>query len=86
MPRKSLPRRLAANAKSSSVSYQVNEKKVKAGDILTVQGKVALPKGVEPGGTEVYPRTYWEDEAPDHQYLAPPHVTLQTAGPGPREP
>ncbi|MFE2973067.1 hypothetical protein ACFXKC_58235 [Streptomyces sp. NPDC059340] len=32
------------------------------GDILTVQGKVALPKGVEPGGTEVFPQTYREDD------------------------
>lgn len=53
---------VTANAKSSSVSYQVNKKKVKAGDILTVQGKVTLPKGVEPGGTEVFLQTYWESE------------------------
>ncbi|MFG2367990.1 acyl carrier protein [Streptomyces mirabilis] len=53
---------VAANTKSSSVSYQVNKKKVKAGDILTVQGKVTLPKGVEPGGTEVFLQTYWESE------------------------
>ncbi|MCX4906517.1 acyl carrier protein [Streptomyces sp. NBC_00878] len=53
---------VAANTKSSSVSYQVNKKKVKAGDILTVQGKVTLPKGVEPQGTEVFLQTYWEQE------------------------
>jgi hypothetical protein len=53
---------VAANAKSSSISYQVNKKKVKAGDILTVQGKVTLPKGVEPRGTEVFLQTYWESE------------------------
>ncbi|MFI2264296.1 acyl carrier protein [Streptomyces tubercidicus] len=53
---------VAANAKSSSVSYQVNKKKVKAGDILTVQGKVTLPKGGEPQGTEVFLQTYWEQE------------------------
>ena len=54
---------VAANAKSSSVSYKVNKKKVKAGDILTVQGKVTLPKGVEPQGTEVFLQTYWEQES-----------------------
>ncbi|QNP73494.1 acyl carrier protein [Streptomyces roseirectus] len=46
----------------SSVSYQVNKKKVKTGDILTVQGKVTLPKGVEPEGTEVFLQTYWEGQ------------------------
>ncbi|KIF76495.1 acyl carrier protein [Streptomyces sp. 150FB] len=55
---------VAANAKPSSVSYQVNKTKVKAGDILTVQGKVTVPKGVDPQGTEVFLQTYWEDE--DH--------------------
>lgn len=53
---------VAANARSSSVTYKVNKKKVKAGDILTVQGKVTLPKGVEPQGTEVFLQTYWEQE------------------------
>ncbi|MFJ5272838.1 acyl carrier protein [Streptomyces sp. NPDC088358] len=53
---------VAADAKSSSLSYKVNKKKVKAGDILTVQGKVTLPKGVEPGGTEVFLQTYNEVE------------------------
>ena len=53
---------VAADAKSSSVGYQVSKKKVKAGDILTVQGKVTLPAGVEPEGTEVFLQTYWEDE------------------------
>ncbi|MFI5885449.1 acyl carrier protein [Streptomyces sp. NPDC051554] len=54
---------VAAKTRSSSVSYSVNKKKVKAGDILTVQGKVALPKGVEPQGTEVFLQTYWEQES-----------------------
>jgi hypothetical protein len=53
---------VTAKAKSSSVSYKVNKKKVKAGDILTVQGKVTLPKGVEPGDTEVFLQTNWESE------------------------
>ncbi|BBJ47348.1 hypothetical protein SSPO_100660 [Streptomyces antimycoticus] len=53
---------VAANAQSSSVSYQVNKKKVKAGDILTVQDKVTLPKGVERAGTEVFLQTYWDSE------------------------
>ena len=53
---------VATTAKSSSVSYKVNKKKVKAGDILTVQGKVTLPKGVEETGTEVFLQTYWESE------------------------
>jgi len=40
---------VAANAKSSSVSYQVSKTKVKAGDILTVQGKVTKsPRGSSP--------------------------------------
>ncbi|WP_405972597.1 acyl carrier protein [Streptomyces sp. NBC_00988] len=54
---------VAAKTRSSSVSYSVNKKKVKAGDILTVQGKVTLPKGVEPQGTEVFLQTYWEQES-----------------------
>ncbi|MFJ2395411.1 hypothetical protein ACIOTI_22000 [Streptomyces sp. NPDC087843] len=53
---------VAADAKDSSLSYKVNKKKVKAGDILTVQGKVTLPKGVEPGDTEVFLQTYNEVE------------------------
>ncbi|MCL6739202.1 hypothetical protein [Streptomyces neyagawaensis] len=53
---------VTTKAKTSSVSYKVNKKKVKAGDILTVQGKVTLPKGVEPGGTEVFLQTNWESE------------------------
>jgi hypothetical protein len=53
---------VAADTEPSSVSYQVNKKTVKAGDILTVQGKVTLPKGVEPQGTEVFLQTYWEGE------------------------
>ena len=54
--------RVAANAKVSAVSYTVNKKKVKKGTILTVQGKVILPKGVERAGTEVFLQTYWENE------------------------
>ncbi|MGW1714648.1 acyl carrier protein [Streptomyces sp. NPDC002156] len=53
---------VATKAKSSSISYKVNKKRVKAGDILTVQGKVTLPKGVEETGTEVFLQTYWESE------------------------
>ncbi|MEU6994071.1 acyl carrier protein [Streptomyces sp. NPDC046465] len=53
---------VTADAKPSSVSYKVNKKKVKAGDILTVQGKVDLPKGVDPGGTEVFLQTDWESQ------------------------
>ncbi|MEU6803706.1 acyl carrier protein [Streptomyces neyagawaensis] len=53
---------VTTKAKTSSVSYKVNKKKVKAGDILTVQGKVTLPKGVEPGGQEVFLQTNWESE------------------------
>lgn len=51
-----------ADAKPSSLSYKVNKTKVKAGDILTVQGKVTLPRGVDPGGTEVFLQTYWESQ------------------------
>ncbi|MDV9169763.1 acyl carrier protein [Streptomyces sp. W16] len=53
---------VTANAQSSSVSYRLSKKKVKAGDILTVTGRVTLPKGVEPQGTEVFLQTYWEQE------------------------
>ncbi|MFJ2607403.1 MULTISPECIES: acyl carrier protein [unclassified Streptomyces] len=53
---------VTANTKASSVSYQVSKETVKAGDILTVQGKVSLPKGVEPQGTEVFLQTNWEEE------------------------
>ncbi|WP_413098522.1 acyl carrier protein [Streptomyces sp. Inha503] len=53
---------VAANAKPTSVSYRVNRKKVKAGDVLIVQGKVSLPQGAEPGSTEVFLQTYWENE------------------------
>ncbi|GAA3908251.1 hypothetical protein GCM10023084_70590 [Streptomyces lacrimifluminis] len=53
---------VATKPKYSSVSYQVNTNKVKKGTILTVQGKVTLPKGVEPEGTEVFLQTYWENE------------------------
>ncbi|WP_105969074.1 acyl carrier protein [Streptomyces geranii] len=53
---------VTTKARTSSVSYQVNKKKVKAGDILTVQGKVTLPKGVEETGTEVFLQTYWESQ------------------------
>ncbi|MFJ9892756.1 acyl carrier protein [Streptomyces sp. NPDC091280] len=51
-----------ANARTSSVSYRVSKKKVKSGDILTVTGRVTLPKGVQPAGTEVFLQTYWEQE------------------------
>ncbi|MEV6509694.1 acyl carrier protein [Streptomyces sp. NPDC051642] len=54
---------VAVNTRSSSISYSVNKKKVKAGDILTVQGKVTLPQAVEPQGTEVFLQTYWEQES-----------------------
>ncbi|MFJ8137060.1 acyl carrier protein [Streptomyces sp. NPDC096013] len=53
---------VAAKARTSKISYSVNKKKVKAGDILTVQGKVTLPQGVEPEGTEVFLQTYWEQQ------------------------
>ncbi|WP_371657472.1 acyl carrier protein [Streptomyces sp. NBC_00280] len=53
---------VVTKAKASSVSYTVNKKKVKKGTILTVQGKVTLPKGVERAGTEVFLQTYWENE------------------------
>ncbi|MFS8201610.1 acyl carrier protein [Streptomyces sp. CWNU-52B] len=53
---------VATDTRSSSVSYTVNRKKVKAGDVLVVQGKVTLPKGVEPGDTEVFLQTYWESQ------------------------
>ncbi|WP_425839618.1 acyl carrier protein [Streptomyces fractus] len=48
--------------KSSTVSYKVNKRKVKAGDILTVQGRVTTPKGVDPYDTEVFLQTYWESQ------------------------
>ncbi|MEV0735249.1 acyl carrier protein [Streptomyces sp. NPDC050549] len=51
-----------AKALTSSVSYRVSKRKVKAGDILTVSGRVTLPKGVQPAGTEVFLQTYWEQE------------------------
>ncbi|WP_427920812.1 acyl carrier protein [Streptomyces sp. cg40] len=51
-----------ANARPSSVSYRVSKKKVKSGDILTVSGRVTLPGGVRPEGTEVFLQTYWEQE------------------------
>ena len=51
-----------ANTQPSSVSYRVSKKKVKSGDILTVSGRVTLPGGVEPAGTEVFLQTYWEQE------------------------
>ncbi|MET7567049.1 acyl carrier protein [Streptomyces sp. NPDC005492] len=52
-----------ASTKASTLTYSVNKKKVKAGDILTVQGKVTLPKGEEQQGTEVFLQTYWEQES-----------------------
>ncbi|ELP70291.1 hypothetical protein STRTUCAR8_09900 [Streptomyces turgidiscabies Car8] len=54
---------VTTEAKAASVTYKVNKKKVKKGDILTIQGKVALPQGIERGGTEVFPQTYWENES-----------------------
>ncbi|WP_405825771.1 acyl carrier protein [Streptomyces sp. NBC_01390] len=54
---------VTTKAKASSVTYTVNKKKVKKGTILTIQGKVALPKGIERGGTEVFLQTYWENES-----------------------
>ncbi|MFJ2888721.1 MULTISPECIES: acyl carrier protein [unclassified Streptomyces] len=54
---------VATKARTSTVSYSVNKKKVKAGDILTVQGKVTLPQGVEPQGTEIFLQTYWEQQS-----------------------
>ncbi|MFI0239743.1 acyl carrier protein [Streptomyces sp. NPDC016845] len=51
-----------ATAKPTSVTYKVNKKKVKKGDILTVQGKVTVPRGVDPGDNEVFLQTYWEDQ------------------------
>ncbi|MFD6437160.1 acyl carrier protein [Streptomyces venezuelae] len=53
---------VATAAKPSSLTYKVNKTKVKAGDILTVQGKVTLPRGVDPRGTEVFLQTYWESQ------------------------
>ncbi|WP_328496639.1 acyl carrier protein [Streptomyces sp. NBC_00414] len=54
---------VTADARSSSVSYTViNKRKVKAGDVLVVQGRVTLPKGVDPEGTEVFLQTYWESQ------------------------
>ncbi|MET8471884.1 acyl carrier protein [Streptomyces sp. NPDC006422] len=48
--------------RTSTVSYQVNKRKVKAGDILTVQGRVTTPQGVDPYDTEVFLQTYWESQ------------------------
>ncbi|MBQ0849377.1 acyl carrier protein [Streptomyces sp. NPDC057620] len=53
---------VTADARPSSVTYTVNRKRLKAGDILVVQGRVALPQGVEPGDTEVFLQTYWEGQ------------------------
>ncbi|MFE9681428.1 acyl carrier protein [Streptomyces sp. NPDC002701] len=53
---------VAVDARPSHVTSTVNRKKVKAGDTLIVQGRVTLPKGVEPGGTEVFLQTYWESQ------------------------
>ncbi|MEU6031049.1 acyl carrier protein [Streptomyces tauricus] len=54
---------VTADARPSSVAYTViNRRKVKAGDVLVVQGKVTLPKGVDPGDTEVFLQTYWESQ------------------------
>ncbi|MEU5688344.1 hypothetical protein [Streptomyces venezuelae] len=53
---------VATTAKSSSLTYKVNKTKVKAGDILTVQGKVTVPQGEYPGDTEIFLQTYWENQ------------------------
>ncbi|MGW2340552.1 acyl carrier protein [Streptomyces sp. NPDC001661] len=53
---------VGVQTRSSSVSYQVNKRKVKAGDILTVQGRVTAPEGVDPYDTEVFLQTYWESQ------------------------
>jgi hypothetical protein len=53
---------ISAGTVSSTLTYHVNKSKVKAGDILTVDGQVTLPRGQEPEGTEVFLRTYYEQE------------------------
>ncbi|MEW2390981.1 acyl carrier protein [Streptomyces venezuelae] len=53
---------VATAAKSSSLTYKVNKTKVKAGDILTVQGKITVPQGEYPGDTEIFLQTYWENQ------------------------
>ncbi|WP_221351585.1 acyl carrier protein [Streptomyces beigongshangae] len=53
---------VTVDAKSSSVGYTVNKRRVKTGDHLIVQGRVTLPEGVEPGGTEVFLQTHWENQ------------------------
>ncbi|MFG3365030.1 acyl carrier protein [Streptomyces sp. NPDC048156] len=54
---------VAAATRTSSVSYQVNRRQVKAGDVLVVQGRVTVPKGEELAGNEVFLQTYWEQES-----------------------
>ncbi|MDX2546422.1 acyl carrier protein [Streptomyces sp. WI04-05B] len=54
---------VTTKAKATSVTYKVSKKKVKKGDILTIQGKVALPKGMDREGTQVFLQTYWENES-----------------------
>jgi hypothetical protein len=54
---------VAATPEASTVTYHLNKKKVKAGDILTIDGKVTVPRGVEPEGTEIFLQTYWESES-----------------------
>lgn len=54
---------LTINGKVSDVTYQVNKKRVKDGTILTVQGKVILPRGIHRGGTGVFLQTYWENQS-----------------------
>ncbi|MGY1503389.1 acyl carrier protein [Streptomyces sp. QTS52] len=53
---------VTTKAKASSLSYTVNKKKVKKGTILTVQGKVTVPRGVEIAGNEVFLQADWENE------------------------
>ncbi|WP_055527371.1 hypothetical protein [Streptomyces graminilatus] len=53
---------VTTKAKASSLTYSVNKTRVKKGTILTVQGKVTVPRGVERGGNEVFLQTNWENE------------------------
>ncbi|WP_413756996.1 acyl carrier protein [Streptomyces sp. MMBL 11-3] len=53
---------VAVDAESSSVAYTVNKRRVRAGEFLVVQGRVTLPRGINPGGTEVFLQTYWESQ------------------------
>ncbi|MFJ5262231.1 acyl carrier protein [Streptomyces sp. NPDC088387] len=49
-------------AESSTLTYQVNKRKVREGEYLIVTGKVAWPAGLGPvAGTRVLLRTYFEN-------------------------